>query len=141
MSSAGRLARAAPEAGRLLTYAVVGVVNTAVDFAVFFLLLGVGAPPLVGNATGLAAGAITSYLANGLVTFRGTRGGGRLLSLRRMARFAAVVAVCLTVSSLMMAALLGWGAWRAKVAATLATLILGYVLNRKLVFDAPRSSG
>ena len=55
---------------QFLIYACVGVINTAVHFAVFILLLRVfGVPVLAASTVGYAAGVANSYFMNRLWTF------------------------------------------------------------------------
>jgi putative flippase GtrA len=55
---------------QFLIYACVGLINTAVHFAVFILLLRVfGVPVLVASTIGYSAGVANSYFMNRLWTF------------------------------------------------------------------------
>ncbi len=121
---------------RPLTFAAVGVVNTAVDFGGFLALtrlLDTG--PVAASAVGFLAGSAHSYVANGLLTF-GDR-GARLASASRVLRFAAVTAACLGVSTLAIAAaLLVMPDVAAKAVSVLATFAAGYWLNHRLVYPA-----
>jgi putative flippase GtrA len=54
-------------------FAVVGVVNTAIDFAVFGLLAVLGVPILLANFVSTSAGMTFSFLVNRSWTFRSTR--------------------------------------------------------------------
>jgi putative flippase GtrA len=54
-------------------FAVVGVVNTAIDFAIFGLLALVGVPVLLANFASTSAGMTFSFLANRSWTFRSTQ--------------------------------------------------------------------
>jgi putative flippase GtrA len=55
-----------------LRFGIVGVVNTGVDLAVFWLLLaGLQAPLLLANTLSYACGIACSFLLNRLWTFRG----------------------------------------------------------------------
>ncbi len=121
---------------RPLTFAAVGVANTAVDFGVFLALTRLlGTDPVAASAVGFLAGAANSYVANGLLTFRDR--GVRLASAARVARFAGVTAACLGVSTLAMAAaLLAVPDVIAKGVSVLATFAAGYWLNYRLVYAA-----
>ena len=53
---------------RPLAFAMVGLANTGVDFAVFLALTRLaGVAPLLASAVGFLAGAVHSYFANGLL--------------------------------------------------------------------------
>jgi putative flippase GtrA len=54
-------------------FAVVGVANTAIDFAVFGLLAVLGVPILLANFVSTSAGMTFSFLVNRSWTFRSTR--------------------------------------------------------------------
>ncbi|HEY6643340.1 GtrA family protein [Povalibacter sp.] len=58
-------------ANQLLIFAIIGLINTAVHFLVFLLLMrAFDVPILVASALGYGAGVINSYLMNRLWTFR-----------------------------------------------------------------------
>ena len=122
---------------RPLTFALVGLANTAVDFGVFLALTRLlGVAPLLASAVGFLVGSVHSYLANGLLTFRDR--GARLASASRVLRFAGVTAACLGVSTVVMAAaLLALPDVAAKAVSVLGTFAAGYWLNSRLVY-APR---
>ena len=54
-------------------FAVVGVVNTAIDFVIFGVLATLGVPVLVANFVSTSAGMTFSFLVNRSWTFRSTR--------------------------------------------------------------------
>jgi putative flippase GtrA len=120
---------------RAATFGAVGVANTLVDVAAFAALLWAGLPLLAANTLGFVAGAANSYVMNGLVTFRDR--GADLRAPRTMARFAAVTLTTLAISNLVVWA----GAqvapvWVAKALSIGATFVVGFALNRALVFRA-----
>ena len=119
-----------------MTFAAVGVVNTAVEFGVFLALTRLfDTGPVAASAAGFLAGSAHSYVANGLLTF-GDR-GARLASAARGLRFAAVTAICLGASTLAVAAaLLVVPDVAAKAVSVLATFAAGYWLNHRLVYTA-----
>lgn len=66
------------EFGRIIRFAVVGVVNTGIDIGLFSLLFYVaGAPLLLANAVGYLAGATNSFFMNKFWTFSDTRDQGQ----------------------------------------------------------------
>lgn len=88
---------------RFVKFAIVGVLNTAVTFAVFNLTaLGLGLPPLWANAIGWAAGFANSFAWNRRWTFADRKAGSLSGTL---ARFAAANLLALGVSTLIVAAL------------------------------------
>lgn len=115
-------------------FAMVGVLNTVLDFAVFLALTRLWfVNPIIANAAGFITGSLHSYFANGLLTFRGS--GARLLSVRPALSFVASLLICLGVSTITVAALLPLiSDVFAKVAATLATFVVGFVISRRVVF-------
>ena len=54
---------------RVITFAIVGIINTSIDFAVFFLV-GSVMSVVVAQATGYTAGLICSFFLNKYVTFK-----------------------------------------------------------------------
>jgi putative flippase GtrA len=124
-----------------MRYAGVGVANTAVDFAVFALLLELGVAAGFANAFGFMAGAINSYVCNTLFTFRDAETVDASGQMRRLVAFAAVTLIGLAVSAIVFAVFHALVAdYLAKLAATLAVLSVGYLLNRTLVFAPRRAS-
>ena len=67
--------RSAREGGgsTLGRFAVVGVVNTAIDFVIFGVLASLGVPVLVANFVSTSAGMTFSFLVNRSWTFRSTQ--------------------------------------------------------------------
>ena len=107
---------------RFLTFAAIGLVNTAVTFAVFNLCTAAGLPAAAANALGWTAGFANSFLMNRTWTFADRRG---LPAGRTLARFAATNAVAFAVSE---AVVLGGGALLPAGAGTTAhTLALNAV--------------
>lgn len=127
--------------GTFMRYAGVGVANTAVDFAVFAILLETGLAAGLANAAGFLAGAANSYICNALFTFRDAEAATGSRQMRRIIAFAAVTLFSLAVSAIVFAACKTFAAdYLAKLAATLAVLSVGFLLNRTLVFAPPRAS-
>ncbi|WP_243374159.1 GtrA family protein [Geotalea sp. SG265] len=126
--------------GQLARFNLVGIVNTAVDFAVFFLLDSLGLPYLPAQACSYACGIVNSYLCNKYWTF-GTPG----LKAGEMMRFVTVNLAGLGISLLLVYlfhGLLGLTLFPAKTAATFFTMLLSFFGNRLWVFrNAARSPG
>jgi putative flippase GtrA len=121
-----------------LLFGLVGLANTGVDVGVFLALTRLAdLPPLPASALGFLAGATHSYVANGLLTFRGR--GVTLASAARIARFAGVTMACLGVSTAVMAVGLAMMPdIAAKGVSVLATFAAGYWLNHRLVYVASK---
>jgi len=127
--------------GQLARFALVGIVNTLIDVAVWAALYWlVGSPILIANSAGYAAGLLNSYVMNRLWTFRerrGTAGPGRFL------RFALVSLAGLGISNLTLGLLVGvlpaLPALPAKLLAVVATLLWNYLATLGFVFpERPR---
>lgn len=118
---------------RPLIFGLVGVANTLVDLAVFFVLVHLGLGPLLANPIAFAAGAANSYLLNSRITFRAREG---YVLKRRILRFGGVTLVSLGVAqaALFVGVSLHWPLLAAKIAAIAATFGVGYVLNKLFVF-------
>jgi putative flippase GtrA len=119
---------------RPLLFGVVGVANTAVDFAVYLLLTRVfSVDPVMAHVLGYWVGMLHGYVASGLLTFRDS--GVRLLDLRTQLRFALAIILSFSASVTGMVLLvrlvpdIG-----AKVLCTVFTTILNYVLSSRFVY-------
>ncbi len=121
-------------------FALVGLLNTGVDFAVFLALMAVpGTPVLLANACGYGVGVLSSFLLNRSWTFRVRRDAAPLT--RRLPVFLAFNLVGLALSSLVVGLLVpAVHPLVAKVAATVATFAWNYWSSRRFVFATPASS-
>ena len=91
---------------QFVSFGLVGVVNTVIQYAVFVLLFRlVGVPMLAASAVGYACGLVNSYLMNHRWTFR----TGRDRSRGEFLRFCLVNLVALGVNLLVLKALAGAG--------------------------------
>ena len=115
-------------------FGVVGVLNTSVDVAMFWLLTaGLGTAPLPANIISFSSGATNSFLLNGHLTF-GDRPGSKLASSRIM-RFIAVTVLSLSVSSVSLGlALLLLPTLAAKMVSVASTMLINYLLISRVVF-------
>lgn len=118
---------------RFLTYALVGCVDTALDWTAFTVtheLLKLTAPAC--QAAGYLVGAISSYLLNGRITFRDGSGKRWLQCIK----FITWNVFSLLVSTGLIALLTAWGmnAYWAKVGVTLEVALLNYFGYEYLVF-------
>jgi putative flippase GtrA len=122
---------------RFFRFGLVGVANTATDFALFAVLVhAIGMHVAAANVLSYSAGVLQSFTINGAWTFRGLRSRGS--GARRFAAFCLVNVASLIVTtalvwllSLMMPALL------AKAASVGAGFLMNFQLSRRLVFGGP----
>lgn len=120
----------------LLLFGAIGVLNTCIDAGVYFLLTrGLDIGPEVANAISYTCGALNSYFMNGLLTFAASR--SPFSSLAQIARFAAVNLTLLAANALIFrAALTFLPDLAAKATAIGAGFLVGYVANKRLVYQA-----
>lgn len=123
---------------RFLTYALVGCVDTGLDWAAFTAaheLLKLTAPTC--QAVGYLVGAISSYLLNGRITFRDGSGTRWLQCIK----FITWNVFSLLVSTGLIALLTAWGmsAYWAKVGVTLEVALLNYFGYEHLVFKVRKN--
>ena len=84
---------------KALSFALVGLINTAVDATIFFLLLAYVTPSLtIANVTAWFVANIGSYVMNAVTTFSAETGGK--LSLRHYAGFVGSGLVAVTASTI-----------------------------------------
>ena len=122
-----------------LRFMLVGVLNTAIDFAVFFALVeGFGVAIVPANVLAFATAVINSFFLNKYWSF-----AGRTSSRPNTIQLPLFVAVNL-VGMVLSTGILWWLAgffpvWLAKVLATVASFIWNFVASRQLVFrlDSP----
>lgn len=128
---------------RFITYALVGCVDTLLDWTAFTVaheLLKL--VPATCQAAGYLVGAISSYLLNGRITFRDGSGKRWLQCIK----FITWNVFSLLVSTWLIALLTGWGMspYWAKVIVTLEVALLNYFGYEYLVFKVrknPKRSG
>jgi putative flippase GtrA len=138
-SFAERLARAWREravALKALSFALVGLVNTAVDATIFFLLLAYVTPSLVvANVTAWFIANTGSYVMNSFTTFSAETGGR--LSVRHYAGFvgSGIVAVTASTITVVIAArFVGLPVWAAKAIAILVSFAVNFSITHFVVF-------
>lgn len=126
-------------ARRMLRFAIVGLVNTAVDVALFSYLYYAQAWPLLwANSAGYVAGLTNSFLCNHFWTFRrkSTQISPKRTTLFALINLAGMVLANLTIALL---ALL-MAPWAAKLGALAVTFGWNYWASQKYVFP-PDSEG
>ena len=117
---------------QLVRFNLVGVVNTVVDFALFFLSNGAGMPYMLAQTCSYGCGIVNSYICNKFWTFRVAG-----ISAAEMIRFAAINVTALGVSVLLVYlfhSVLNLALVPAKIAATFLTMLLNFFGNRLWVF-------
>ncbi|GAA0134545.1 GtrA family protein [Paenibacillus sp. YSY-4.3] len=118
----------------------VGLINTAIDFAVFTLLLFWGIGSLGAQIISYAAGTLNSYVMNKKITFsdqEGGQGGRSSFIIRQFIRFAVLNAAVLALSLMMLFVLTtvaGFHPLASKVMVTAVTVCLNFIGSRKWVF-------
>lgn len=122
------------ETKKMAKFAVVGVSNTAVDFAVFVALV-YGAAMSSGWAQciSFAIGVLNSYWWNRRWTFRAAGKGG----MSEIARFFALAILAFLAATALLLGLergLGWSPVPAKAASIFVSLAVNYAGNRLWVF-------
>ena len=121
-------------ARQFLVFALIGVVNTAVHFVVFVVLLRVfDVPMLAASTIGYCAGVANSYVMNRLWTFKVTTRANS----REFLRFAAVNIISLGINLLVLkylAANVGLGPEVAQIGAIGASLVANFAGNKWWAF-------
>ncbi|TJY39783.1 GtrA family protein [Cohnella pontilimi] len=123
-----------PEQIRMAKFALVGVLNTGVDFAVFMLLVYTfGVPSAGAQVASFSCGIANSYWWNRKWTFRAA---GKVNG-RELLRFVAVNGLSLACATAVLLGLqhgLGWSPAAAKAVSILASLAVNYAGSRFWVF-------
>jgi putative flippase GtrA len=121
---------------KAVSFATIGVINTAIDFGVFnFAYYYLGWPIVVANPLGWILAVTNSYVMNSLITFAAE--SGRQLRVRDYAAFAAsmfagLVANTATVLVLVLSGFLE--AWQAKIPAIGVSFLVDFSLSHFVVF-------
>ncbi|KWT82687.1 MULTISPECIES: GtrA family protein [unclassified Variovorax] len=123
---------------QLLRFAAVGVVNTALGYAVIFACMYVaGLGAVLSNVIGYAVGLIASYLLNRSFTFRSAAPPRR-----EIIRFVAIFLLAYLANLGMLVFLIrhaGVHEGLAQVIAGVVYFALSFVLNKYYVFAGPRA--
>lgn len=124
---------------RILKFGLVGIMNTLVDWVIFFILhtlLGVN--ELISQPIAYACGIISSFIGNKFFTFKAKN----KTTLSETVRFLIVSLIALAVSEgviWLLSAKLGWNegiyVYVAKLFATGASLVVNFIGNRFFVFN------
>lgn len=125
---------------QFLKFNAVGLINTAIDFSIFTMLLFFGMGSLGAQVISYAAGTLNSYILNKKITFSGQESGwsGRsMFVIGQFARFAALNAAVLAISLMLLfvlTSLAGFHPLTSKVLVTAVTVGLNFLGSRKWVF-------
>lgn len=121
----------------VLTYSVIGVFNTLIDFTLFSILcLVCQVPAWQANVASYSIAVVFSFFANRRFTFRSTS-VSRSQTIDQFGRFLAVSLMGLTASSLITYFLsTSIGPLLSKAVAIPVTLVLGFAITRLWVFPA-----
>lgn len=125
---------------KALSFAIVGLINTAVDTTIFFLLLGYVTQSLaVANVTAWFIANTGSYVMNSFTTFSAETGGR--LRLKHYAGFvgSGIVAVTASTVTVVLAAKF-MPVWGAKAVAILVSFAVNFTITHFVVFR-PRHEG
>ncbi|MFC4778673.1 GtrA family protein [Paenibacillus sp. GCM10023252] len=118
---------------KLIRFAIVGGMNTGIDFTVFFVLAWSGIPTLLSQIIAYTAGTANSYLWNRSWTFQVHNRAGFTELIRFLVLNAATLA-CSTALLYVLEDRLGMGLVLSKVAATAVSMVLNYIGSRLWVF-------
>ncbi|MGX8012111.1 GtrA family protein [Mesorhizobium sp. ORM8.1] len=127
MSDAGQPQRST--GSKILRFALVGLANTCIDLAAFFLLLRLAMPPLAANVAAWFVAVVFSFVANGFWSFERDPGIRLHHSFLRFVSLGALIS--LGVSSLSIAVLAGTvGVWPAKIGGVIVAAVLNFLAAR-----------
>lgn len=118
--------------GEFVKFALVGILNTGVDVAIFFLLTWLGIPYVAAQVVSYSCGTANSYLLNKIWTFRSCG-----LSYAEIVRFVVVNLASLGISVVALALLhdtAGLGLAASKGIATVCALAVNFLGNKLWVF-------
>ncbi|MCR2804333.1 GtrA family protein [Paenibacillus soyae] len=123
---------------QIMSFGVIGVLNTLIDMAVFALLVFLNVHYAAAQLAAYGAGMTNSYFMNRAFTFRTDPSlVNRTEERRRKLRFAAWNVAMLTLSILMLAVATDWLMWRelpAKAVVTALIVAVNFYGSKKWVF-------
>jgi putative flippase GtrA len=118
---------------QLVRYALVGVLNTGVGYAVIFLCMGVfGWNHVVSNVAGYAVGLATSFLLNRNFTFRST--GAARAELKRFLLIFAVSYLANLAVLVLLVDVMGISSGWTQLIAGIVYSVLFFLLSKYYVF-------
>lgn len=124
-----------------LRFGIVGIANTALDFLILFILVGLGLNSITSNYISTAIAFIFSFIVNKSFTFKDKGGNVK----KQFAIFIGVTAVGLWVIQPLVILAVSWALggsglaeqiilFAAKLVATVASLVWNYLFYSRLVF-------
>lgn len=123
---------------QFITFNLVGLLNTLIDFIVFTVLMWFGFYYLLAQIIAYSAGMINSFLLNSRYTFgKGDSVSKRSFDSKLSGRFVLWNGILLGISLLLLAALtkwLGMDALLGKIIVTVVTVLLNFYGSKKWVF-------
>ncbi len=127
MSDAGQSRRSI--GSKIMRFALVGLGNTAIDLAGFFLLLKLHVPPLPANIVSWSVAVMFSFVANGFWSFERNQAIRLHDAFLRFVSLGALIS--LGVSSLSLALFAGIaGVWPAKIGGVIVAAVLNFLAAR-----------
>lgn len=127
MSEADRPGRST--GSKIVRFAVVGLANTAIDLASFYLMLKLHVPPLPANVAAWFIAVTFSFVANGFWAFERNQAIRLHDAFLRFVSLGALIS--LGVSSLSIALFAGIaGVWPAKIGGVLVAAVLNFLAAR-----------
>ncbi len=120
---------------RIIKYAMVGVVNTLIDWGVYFVMTTfLSADPVLANVVGYATGTLASFMGNKFFTFKAknTKTGVEFLKfivVNLLSLGASTLALSLLISSLEI------NKYIAKIISSFVSMAINYIGSRFFVFD------
>ena len=124
---------------KMVKFALVGFVNTGVDFAIFVLLVyALGVPAWLAQIFSYGGGVANSFWLNRRWTFRAAGSGGHW---GEALRFIAVNGASFLTATAVLIGLhqgMGWSPLAAKVISVLFAMIVNYLGSRYWVFRGQR---
>ncbi|MBW8909252.1 MAG: GtrA family protein [Mesorhizobium sp.] len=114
---------------KIVRFALVGLANTCIDLAAFFLLLKLAMPPLAANVAAWLVAVLFSFVANRFWSFERDPDIRLHHSFLRFVSLGALIS--LGVSSLSIAMLAGaLGVWPAKIGGLIVAAVLNFLSAR-----------
>ena len=125
---------------RFLTFAFVGSVGTAIQYAV----LGSGvsldiATPVACSAAGYALGSVANYLLNYRFTFQ-----SQVPHIQAATKYFSVLAAGWVLNLCLMSlfvVVIGWSPWKSQILTTAFGLVWNYTGSQRWAFDPSRTTG
>lgn len=125
-------------AAQFIAFNIVGLLNTAIDFLLFTLLIWFGAYYLLAQAIAYGAGMVNSFALNSRYTFgKKDSSFSGSQQLKMSVRFIAWNSIVLGITLLLLAALTEWwgpGEVIAKLIVTVVTVAINFYGSKKWVF-------